>query len=98
MTWRGMVRILATVPIRLYQFLISPLFPSHCNYYPSCSEYSRRAVVRHGVFKGLVMGAMRVGRCSARFYGGNDPVPDEFTFESLRGEYRARSVKRHLRN
>jgi putative membrane protein insertion efficiency factor len=92
-----MVRLLATIPIRLYQFLISPLFPSHCNYYPSCSEYSRRAVVRHGVLKGGLMGAMRIGRCSARFYGGDDPVPEEFDFAQLRREYRERSVKRHLR-
>ncbi|MFW5696005.1 MAG: membrane protein insertion efficiency factor YidD [Alkalispirochaeta sp.] len=91
------VRLLATVPIRLYQFVISPLFPSHCNYYPTCSEYSRQAVIRHGVLKGLLMGAMRIGRCSARFYGGNDPVPDEFNLHSLRAEYRGRSVKRHLR-
>ena len=98
MTWRGMVRLLATIPIRLYQFLISPLFPSHCNYYPSCSEYSRRAVLRHGVLKGTLMGAMRIGRCSARFYGGDDPVPDTFDFEELRREYRHRSVKRHLRD
>jgi len=97
MTPRHMIRVAATVPIRLYQFLISPLFPSHCNYYPTCSEYSRRAVVRHGVFKGTLMGAMRIGRCSARFYGGHDPVPDDFNFERLRAEYPARSVKRHLR-
>lgn len=97
MTARSVVRFLTTLPIRLYQFLISPLFPSHCNYYPTCSEYSRRAVVRHGVFKGLLMGAMRIGRCSARFYGGDDPVPEEFNFEKLRSEYPARSVKRHLR-
>jgi len=90
--------MVATVPIRLYQLLISPLFPSHCNYYPTCSEYSRQAVIRHGVWKGLLMGAMRIGRCSARFYGGNDPVPEEFRFKTLRGEYPARSVKRHLRN
>lgn len=96
MTARGIVRFLATVPIRLYQLLISPLFPSHCNYYPTCSEYSRQAVVRHGVFKGLLMAAMRIGRCSARFYGGDDPVPQEFNFEKLRSEYPARSVKRHL--
>jgi putative membrane protein insertion efficiency factor len=88
------VRFVATIPIKLYQWIISPLFPSHCNYYPTCSEYSRQAIVKHGIVKGSVMGLMRIGRCSARFYGGNDPVPEAFEFESLKREYRERSVKR----
>ena len=92
-----LVRLLAILPIRLYQLLISPLFPSHCNYYPTCSEYARGAIVRHGVFRGALMGLMRIGRCSARFYGGNDPVPERFDFDELRHEYRERSVARHRR-
>jgi putative membrane protein insertion efficiency factor len=90
-------RFLITLPIRLYQYLVSPLFPSHCNYYPTCSEYARQALLRHGLFRGGVMGLMRIGRCSARYYGGNDPVPEHFDFADLRMEYRRRSVKRHRR-
>lgn len=89
------LRRVFTVPITLYQWIISPLFPSHCNYYPTCSEYSRQAIIRHGILKGGIMGLMRIGRCSARFYGGNDPVPEEFDFQLLRLEYRHRSVKRN---
>lgn len=90
-------RVIVAIPIRLYQYLISPLFPSHCNYYPSCSEYSRQAIMRHGVLRGGIMGAMRIGRCSARFYGGFDPVPERFDMATLRAEYRTRSVVRHRR-
>ncbi len=88
-------RFLLTLPIRLYQWIISPLLPSTCNYYPTCSEYSRQAIVKHGILKGLLMSSMRIGRCSARYYGGTDPVPDVFDFHDLKREYRKRSVKRH---
>jgi len=91
------LRFLLTLPIRLYQWIISPLLPSTCNYYPSCSEYSRQAIVNHGILKGLLMGIMRIGRCSARYYGGNDPVPEVFDFHHLTEEYRERSVKRHVK-
>ena len=89
------VRHILTVPILLYRWIISPLFPSHCNYYPTCSEYGRLAILKHGIFRGTVMGIMRVGRCSARFYGGYDPVPDRFDFQQLQREYVDRSVKRN---
>ncbi len=88
------LRILVTVPIRLYQWVISPLFPSSCNYFPTCSEYTRLAILKFGVFRGVVMGLMRVGRCSARFHGGHDPVPEQFELPALRSEYRQRSVRR----
>lgn len=91
------LRFLIVVPIRLYQYLISPLLPTTCNYYPTCSEYSRQAVMKHGVFRGLLMGLMRIGRCSARYYGGNDPVPGEFKLSELKAEYPQRSVRRHRR-
>jgi uncharacterized protein len=91
---RSVFLLLLTLPIRLYQLIISPLFPSSCNYHPSCSEYTRQAILRHGLLRGGVMGAMRIGRCSAYFHGGNDPVPESFDFSALRNEYRERSVRR----
>lgn len=95
---KRIIRHILILPIRIYQWVISPLFPSHCNYYPTCSEYSRQAILTHGILRGSVMGAMRVGRCSSRFYGGTDPVPDRFDIVQLRHEYPARSVKRHRTN
>ncbi|MFP4151512.1 MAG: membrane protein insertion efficiency factor YidD [Alkalispirochaeta sp.] len=90
-----MIRMIATIPILLYRWLISPLFPSHCNYYPTCSEYGRQAIMKHGILRGGVMAIMRIGRCSARYYGGTDPVPDRFVFSDLLSEYPSRSVRRH---
>lgn len=88
------LRRVLTIPVLLYQWFVSPFFPSHCNYYPTCSEYTRQAILRHGLIRGLIMGLMRIGRCSTRFAGGSDPVPARFVFTELRGEYRSRSIRR----
>jgi len=88
------MRFLFTIPIRLYQWFISPLFPSSCIYHPSCSEYTRRSILAHGFLRGMLMGLMRIGRCSGRFHGGEDPVPTVFSFPELREEYRRRSFRR----
>ncbi|WP_234969047.1 membrane protein insertion efficiency factor YidD [Alkalispirochaeta americana] len=78
--------------------MISPFFPATCNYYPSCSEYMRQAIEAHGVLRGCSMGFLRIGRCSAFFFGGYDPVPSEWTFRKLVQEYRKRSVRRWRRS
>ncbi|HMK36698.1 MAG TPA: membrane protein insertion efficiency factor YidD [Desulfomonilaceae bacterium] len=61
--------------IRLYQVLISPLFPSACRFYPTCSEYARLAVISHGFFRGSRLALKRLGRCRPFGPGGFDPVP-----------------------
>ncbi|HTY21675.1 MAG TPA: membrane protein insertion efficiency factor YidD [Desulfomonilaceae bacterium] len=61
--------------IRLYQVLLSPLFPSACRFYPTCSEYAREAVLVHGVFTGSILALKRLIRCRPFGPGGFDPVP-----------------------
>lgn len=92
-----LLRYIAIVPVFLYQKLISPILPGSCNYYPTCSEYTRQAILTHGVLRGTVMAAMRIGRCSALFYGGTDPVPEAFDLRKLRREYTERSVRKGRR-
>ena len=65
--------------LRLYKVLLSPLLPSACRYYPSCSEYMRQAVEKYGVTTGLWMGAKRLLRCHPFHAGGLDPVPESST-------------------
>lgn len=62
--------------LRGYQLAISPFLGQRCRFYPSCSEYTMEAVEKHGVFKGLWLGAKRVSRCHPFHPGGFDPVPE----------------------
>jgi hypothetical protein len=57
-----------------YKLFISPLLPSACRYYPTCSEYMLEAVARHGVLRGVWMGVKRLCRCHPFHEGGYDPV------------------------
>ena len=34
-----------------------------CMFYPTCSEYMKEAIMRHGVLKGLTLGIRRISRC-----------------------------------
>ncbi len=66
--------------VRIYQTLISPLFPPSCRYYPTCSNYMIDALKKHGPILGLIMGICRILRCNPFIRGGVDPVPDNVTF------------------
>jgi putative membrane protein insertion efficiency factor len=82
---RGIGRLLALfliLPIRIYQLTISPLLGDVCRYHPSCSKYAVGALNIHGPFKGLVLIAYRLVRCTPFTRGGIDYVP-------TRGEWRS---------
>ncbi len=61
--------------IGFYQKFISPGLPNTCRFYPTCSEYSKRAVQEHGALKGAYLGIKRILRCHPLNSGGFDPVP-----------------------
>lgn len=60
--------------IRLYQKLISPLFPARCRFYPTCSSYAVQAIERYGVLRGGWLTARRLSKCHPWHPGGYDPV------------------------
>jgi putative membrane protein insertion efficiency factor len=60
--------------LRCYKRFISPMLPSACRYYPTCSEYMLNAVEKYGVFKGMRLGIGRLLRCHPFHEGGFDPV------------------------
>ncbi|MCT4617742.1 MAG: membrane protein insertion efficiency factor YidD [Candidatus Gracilibacteria bacterium] len=48
--------------------------PPYCKFTPSCSEYTKQAIEKKGVFKGSMMGIWRIMRCNPWSKGGYDPV------------------------
>ncbi|TCK03426.1 hypothetical protein CLV27_1504 [Phorcysia thermohydrogeniphila] len=58
--------------IRLYQKFVSPLFPSSCRFYPSCSSYAIMAIEKYGVIKGGLKATWRILRCNPFSKGGID--------------------------
>jgi putative membrane protein insertion efficiency factor len=68
-----------SLPLRalifLYQRLVSPVLPSACRYHPTCSAYAAEALRVHGVVRGSLLAAGRLGRCHPWGAGGLDPVP-----------------------
>lgn len=69
-----LVRILI-LPIKFYQYFISPYFPAACRYTPTCSAYSIEALRRHGPIKGLWLSLKRILSCNPWGRHGYDPVP-----------------------
>ncbi|RMF07303.1 MAG: membrane protein insertion efficiency factor YidD [Candidatus Neomarinimicrobiota bacterium] len=61
--------------IKLYQVLVSPLFPPHCRFTPTCSQYAVEALQTHGFLKGGWLAFQRVLRCHPWGGSGYDPVP-----------------------
>ena len=61
--------------LELYQLLISPLLGPRCRFYPSCSQYAKEAVLKHGVFGGVWFAVRRILRCHPWNPGGVDLVP-----------------------
>ncbi len=61
--------------VRVYQYTLSPFLGPSCRFYPSCSEYTRQAIQRHGPLSGLNLAVKRILRCHPFHPGGVDPVP-----------------------
>lgn len=66
---------LLLLPIRFYQYCISPLTPPTCRYVPTCSQYALEAIRKYGPFKGLILAIRRLLRCHPWGGSGYDPVP-----------------------
>lgn len=62
--------------LRLYQGYVSPLLPSACKFYPTCSHYAAEAIARRGARRGAWLALKRLLRCRPFSPGGYDPVPD----------------------
>ena len=61
--------------VRGYQRYISPAFPRHCRFMPTCSHYAIEALQIYGALKGMALTIWRILRCNPFCRGGYDPVP-----------------------
>lgn len=68
------LRQIVCVPIKIYQYVLSPLIVPSCRYYPSCSHYAESAIKQFGIFRGLWMACKRLLRCHPWSAGGYDPL------------------------
>lgn len=46
-----------------------------CAFYPTCSEYTKEAIDRYGLSKGVLLGTKRILRCHPWTTEHIDPVP-----------------------
>ena len=63
--------------INLYQKHISLWLDSKnikCKFYPTCSDYTKQAIEKYGVIKGVFLGIKRILRCNPFSKGGYDPL------------------------
>lgn len=72
---RTILRRIFILPIRFYQFCISPMLPNACRFTPTCSQYAVEAIMKHGIFRGTWLAVRRILRCHPWGGSGYDPVP-----------------------
>ena len=63
--------------IEKYQKYISPInlhYNIKCKYFPTCSEYTKQAILKYGSVKGVFLGIKRILKCNPFSKGGYDPL------------------------
>lgn len=60
--------------IELYQKKISKYTKRNCRFYPTCSEYSKQAILKYGFLKGSFLSIKRISKCHPFNPGGYDPL------------------------
>lgn len=60
---------------RGYKVTLSPFFGQSCRFLPTCSDYGRDALIRHGPIRGGWLTLRRVCKCHPFGASGYDPVP-----------------------
>lgn len=63
------------LPIKFYQYCLSPLKSPSCRFTPTCSQYAIEAIRKHGPLHGLWLAIRRILRCHPWGGHGYDPVP-----------------------
>ena len=72
---RNLIVGLIILPVKFYQYVISPMTGASCRYTPTCSAYTVEALKKHGPIKGLWLSIKRIASCNPWGGHGYDPVP-----------------------
>ena len=72
---------MCVLALRFYKLFVSPLLGACCRYEPTCSQYAKESIERHGVIRGLRLTVSRLRRCRPGHRGGYDPVPEKEYFD-----------------
>ena len=71
------MNILQKISIKLIRFYQKYISKGTCMFVPTCSQYTLEAIIKHGFFKGTILGLKRIVRCTPWAKGGLDKVPDK---------------------
>jgi putative membrane protein insertion efficiency factor len=63
--------------IEAYRLTLSPFIGGQCRFHPTCSQYAREAIERHGALRGGWLALRRILRCHPWHPGGFDLVPEK---------------------
>jgi uncharacterized protein len=67
-----MIKFIFLKSVGFYQNFISPSLPKSCRFWPSCSEYSKLSIEKHGAVRGLLLSLKRIFKCNPLHPGGID--------------------------
>ena len=72
---KKVISFLLLAVIYIYQNFISPFLPARCRYTPTCSQYSKESIKKHGPYKGFILTFKRIIKCHPWGGSGYDPIP-----------------------
>jgi putative membrane protein insertion efficiency factor len=81
-SWAAFLALVLVFLIQLYRWTLSPALTflfganSGCRFSPTCSQYAKEAIERHGPLAGGALTVKRLCRCHPLGGCGHDPVPE----------------------
>jgi len=72
MMLKSVLQRILVAGVDLYRWVLRPVLPPSCRFYPSCSEYARQSLIRYGPFKGSLKAFLRLLKCHPFHPGGVD--------------------------
>jgi len=92
--------LLLILPIKIYQYFISPLILNNCRFSPTCSNYCIKSLEKFGLIKGLFYSFLRITKCHPLGKTGYDPVKPKIIFKEISLEiikkYRKENLYKNL--